>query len=428
MSARTPNYIFYLAADWETFHRPDMIYAFAEALRGRGGRLLCIDRLLCPLTTPLRGWMNPMTGPSRGVRKWAYHLGRRLGRRNPIEELSDNFYLARAFVALDDRFAARSKRITAMNRWLLRYQVTSFMRRLKFDDRPLVTWFHFPLWEPYVGMLDERFSVYECYDQHTATPGMSRTLSRAVSEAEVRLFAKVDLAFTTARTLLDAKRKFHRHIYHVPNAANVSFFSQVQQAHQRPDPRIASLSRPIVGYLGTIHDHTDVPLIRYIAEQRPDWTLVLIGKVDQRSVAYSPDFRRLQRMKNVHVLGWVDKNRLLSICKSFDVGIIPYRQDSEFNRFVNPNKLHEYTAMGKPVVALKGSELASHRDIVWLANDRDEFLDAIQTAYRTDSPERIRRRLRIAAENSWESRVRQMQEKVDELIASSIASESTHST
>ena len=290
------------------------------------------------------------------------------------------------------------------------------MRRLGLAGRPLVTWFHYPLWVHYVGMLHEQLSVYECYDEHSAIPGLSLGEARRIRESERELLGKVDLVFTTSQELLEAKRRYHQRIYCVPNAADVAFYAEVSDRSQPVDPNLAALPRPIVGYLGTIHTHTDIPLIRYVAEHRPEWTLVLVGKVDQREVAASDDFKALQRLPNTQILGWVDRDRLLSVCRGFDVCIIPYRRGSAFNRYVNPNKLHEYTAMGKPIVAQEGIEVDSHKDLIWITRTRDEFVAAIEEAYATDSDAKIAQRLRFAREHSWDVRVRSMIERVAEAL------------
>ena len=415
---QTPHFIFYLSADWETYHRPDMIRAFARRIGAGGGRLLCVDRLMCSLTGALRGRGMGMRigGPSRGFGKWVRCMTRYLTRRDAFEKLDDNLYLMNGVVALDDRFALRYPSTQALNRRLLKRQIAKTLDRLGFDDRPLVTWFQHPYWEHYAGMLHERAGVYECFDQYAADPGISADRVRWVSEAEKKLFEKMDLVITTSNRLLDEKKAFHDRIHCVHNGADVRFYSRVRDDSTLLDPACASFSHPVVGYLGTLNEHTDLGLIHAIACKRPDWTIVMVGKIDHRKITESEDFQKLQEMKNVHVMGWIDRDRLLPVCKSFDVCIIPYRRDSGFNPYVNPNKLHEYTAMGKPIVALRGVEVETHRDLIWIADTPEQFIGAIEEAFATDSEEKIAERLRVAWENSWDARVSTMLERVEEVM------------
>jgi len=415
------NYVFYLSSDWETFHRPDMIYAFARQIRPHGGKLLCVDRMMCPFTGPLRGVGTGKGNPSRGLAKWRKSMTRLLTGGNTLEPLADNLYLGRAFVALDDRFALRSEVLSRLNRRILGRQVKGMIRRLGMEQGPIVTWFHFPMWVGYHGMLGETLSVYECYDQHVAIAGVDGQRAQLVERCEKELFSKVDLVFCTSHRLKEIKAAFHDRIHHVPNGADFHFYSRVQDDSVIPDPEFAHLPRPRIGYLGTINEHTDLDLIEFVARSRPEWSILLAGKLDQRAAVQSDTFRALSDLPNVRILGWLDRDRIPAICKCFDVCMIPYRQDSTFNRYVNPNKLHEYTAMGKPIVALEGVDVASHRDLIRVAGNREEFLAALAEAYETDSQDSIARRLEIAERNSWDARTREMIARVDSVLESDSA-------
>jgi len=412
------NFLVHLSSDWESFHRPDMLRALARRARRAGGIVLCIDRLMCPITGPLRGFRNRLSGPSRGLTKWRRMIFRCItGRR--LEQVDEHLYLLRAFVFLDDRFAHCARFLLPLNRAFLRRQVAGALSRLHVDPRSLVSWYHFPLSVHYVGMFGERLRVYECYDEHSAIAGLSANRAAMLTRLERELFRRVDLVFTTSQRLLESKRAYHERIHCVPNAADVDFYARVMDRSVHADETLTGAPRPIVGYLGTIHEHTDLELIRTVAEQRPQWTVVLVGKVDQRGVLASRDFLALHQLPNVRLMGWVDRDRLLSVCKTFDVCLIPYRSDAEFNKFVNPNKLHEYTAMGKPIVAMEGVEVDSHRDMIWTARDAAGFLAAIEEAYRGETPEKIAARIERARANSWDVRIDAMMARVLECIEDS---------
>jgi hypothetical protein len=413
MNTSQANYVFYISADWESFHRPDMIRAYARRIRQGGGKLLILDRMMCPFTGPLRGVKMKVGGPSKGSRKWFRETTGFLFSRNRIEQLDENLYLGHSLVLLDDRFARRNCVLMQWNRKWLGRQLKNMMLALDFWDRPLVTWFHYPTWEHYHGMLNEQLAVYECFDQHTANPGMRGARKRRLHDDEISLFRKMDLVFATSSRLAEIKKPYHQHIYHVPNGAEAGFYSKVQDHSIEPDPEYTNRTGPVIGYLGTIHEHTDLELINWIAGKEPDWTFVMIGKLDQRNVGKSEIFRELEARANVHMLGWVDRDRMLPICKSFNVCIIPYKRDAEFNRYVNPNKLHEYTAMGKPIVAYRGVDVDSHHDMIEVAEDPEGFRQCIERAWKTDSPEKIRQRLELAESNSWDARTETMVSRVN---------------
>ena len=408
MTATLPHFVFYLSADWETYHRPDMIRAFARAVAPSGARVLLVDRLLCPLTTPLRGIRSRRGGPSRGPAKWARWGARTLAARPCLQRLDDNLFIGRAFVACDDRFLQSSPGLRNLNRALLARRLHGWLGRLGMLDRPHVGWFQHPFWEHYAGMPGQFLAVYECFDCYAADPGAGGRRIAAIESAERRLLARVDLVITTSNALLAEKRLLHPRVRCVHNGADLAFYSRALDPAILPVPILDSLAPPVVGYLGTLNEHTDFRLIASCAALRPRWTFVLAGKPDHKAILADPAYHALERLPNVRCLGWVDRDRLLPILKSFTVCIIPYRRDSDFNRYVNPNKLHEYTALGKPIVSTSAVEIDTHRDLVEVADDPESFVAAIERAWRADSPALIKVRLDRAASASWDSRVAEM--------------------
>jgi glycosyltransferase involved in cell wall biosynthesis len=251
-------------------------------------------------------------------------------------------------------------------------------------------------------MLGESMAVYECYDEHTAIPNLRASTRKRYHSLEQQLLRKVDIVFTTSIPLLEVKSPFHSRIFCSHNAADTEFFSRIQQSDVPVSTQCPLRGKPIVGYLGTIHEHTDLKLLRQAAEARPDWGFLLIGTIQKGTDLAELD--RLKNLGNVYLPGWVDGTEFMALLKLFDVGIIPYKSDSDFNRFVNPNKVHEYTAMGKPVVATRVCDLSTHGEFVTIVDDLQSFLAAIETAYLTDSPAKIAARLQSAAKNNWDAR------------------------
>lgn len=101
--------------------------------------------------------------------------------------------------------------------------------------------------------------------------------------------------------------------------------------------------RPVIGYVGGLHRHVDVNMIRTMASTRPSWLWVLVGPV-QTAIG------DLARLANVVLVGQQPFNKLVHYIKSFDVCIVPYLNNRETATIV-PTKINEYLAAGKPVVS-----------------------------------------------------------------------------
>jgi len=123
------------------------------------------------------------------------------------------------------------------------------------------------------------------------------------------------------------------------------------------------------------------------------------------------DVTILSQSPNIHLLGPQLHEDVPRYVKGFDVGIVPYRL-SDYTASVYPTKLNEYLAMGIPVVATDLPEVrrfnAENGDIVVVAKDSEAFVKAVQEAVQDRSPTEIERRIEIACQNSWEARIAQM--------------------
>ncbi|MCP9837610.1 glycosyltransferase [Cyanobium sp. N.Huapi 1H5] len=158
--------------------------------------------------------------------------------------------------------------------------------------------------------------------------------------------------------------------------------------------------RPVLGYVGTFWDRTDVELLRKLASERPGYRLLLVGPELNRRLSDSG----LLDFDNVEWKGSVPNALVPAELRTMDLCLIPHL-DTPFSRSMSPLKLFQYIAAGKPVVstAVEGLELA--RDFVRVAADPDRFVAAVDEELATDSREKFRARLDFSAAQTWDSRV-----------------------
>jgi glycosyltransferase involved in cell wall biosynthesis len=88
---------------------------------------------------------------------------------------------------------------------------------------------------------------------------------------------------------------------------------------------------------------------------------------------------------------------------AFDVALIPY-VSNVYTRSCFPLKTFEYLAAGKAIVASGLPELGGMEPDVVLADDATGFLAAIDEALLRDTESDRKRRMELAAANTWESR------------------------
>ena len=122
----------------------------------------------------------------------------------------------------------------------------------------------------------------------------------------------------------------------------------------------------MVGFFGLIESFVDLELIDWLAEHRPEWQFLFIGRVAVPAGS-------LPQRPNVHFVGKRPYADLPAYAKRFDACVIPSRV-GDWSYHANPIKLREYLATGKPVVAVETPQVKKFADVVEVAADREEFL------------------------------------------------------
>jgi glycosyltransferase involved in cell wall biosynthesis len=281
--------------------------------------------------------------------------------------------------------------------WSLRWLIWS--RGL----RGSVAWFMLPHLSSLVGSLGESLSVYYCIDDYAALPDVNEGAVRAMDEDMTR---KADLVFVASATLLEAKRRLNPNTHVSPHGVDLGHFALARDDRACLPEDVRDLPRPVIGFFGLIEKWIDLDLVDYLAEQRPGWTFVLIGRV-----AVPPE--KVPQRENVRLLGVRPYELLPRYGRGFDVAIIPYRLTQQVIN-ANPIKLREYLAMGKPIVSVSTPEIDKYADVVRVTRSREEFLAQLDAAVAEGhSPAESDRRVARVASEGWDARLRWVLALVD---------------
>jgi glycosyltransferase involved in cell wall biosynthesis len=282
----------------------------------------------------------------------------------------------------------------------------SGIRRVASDAgirRPIL-WISRPELAGALGRFDECLSIYHVVDEYGGYTSHDDVTRKALWKAEEALLDRVDMSIVVSRELLKRKSAPNREVFLVENAVDIEKYDARRKSSNVPDD-LATIARPRLGYSGLIGSRLDLGLLRNLARARPDWSIVLIGKVDSRGC--EEDIAALNRLTNVHFLGEKPYSEIPGYVLGFDVGLLPYRINLE-TRNISPLKMYEYLAAGVPVVSTDIPAVEDCKDIVDVRNNAQEFEDACAFRLGEDSSEEVGKRVAFARCNTWESRVEQL--------------------
>jgi len=247
--------------------------------------------------------------------------------------------------------------------------------------------------------------IYDCLDLFPAFEEGRRR--RLLTCLETDLARAASVVVVTSRDLERRWSGRHRRVVRIPNGVDFIVFGP------RADPvtiplDIARLPRPRLGFIGTIGPWVDLPLLRHLARQRPDCSIALIGPVERR-------IARSSEPMNLHLLGERAYSSLPAYLAGMDVLLIPFRM-MELTRAVNPIKLYEYCASGKPIVAAPLEEVMAAEGVCYIGDGPGPFLKAVDEALleaERPDPARVAARRAVALASGWDKRVAALAESLD---------------
>lgn len=225
---------------------------------------------------------------------------------------------------------------------------------------------------------------------------------------ERALLAKADVVFANSSYLANYALQYNKHSYDVGQGCELSAFAE--EAITVPHD-LQSVERPTIGYVGALlSSRLDIALIDAIAQERPDWSVVLVGPEDDvfRSSV-------LHNRSNVYFLGEKRGEQVSTYIYGFDVCINPQRV-VPLTQGNYPRKIDEYLAAGKPVIATATEAMQLFAEHVYLCKGLSEFLIGIERALKEKNNEMLtEKRKKLALSHTWENSVAKMIQQLQQL-------------
>ena len=276
--------------------------------------------------------------------------------------------------------------------------------------RPLL-WLFRPSTVRWVGCFGEKLVIYHVVDEYSAYKGPFDP--QMVKRLERELLSRAHLVLTTSRALWEGKRPFNPNTHWVPNAVDYGAFERALADSAPPPSDLAALKRPLIGYVGVLNEKIDFGLLRQVARRHPDWSLVLVGPVELRFEPHKAE--PLRGLSNVHFLGFRPVEMVPYYIKACQVCLMPYELN-EWTRHIEPLKLYEYLACGRPIVSTDIPAARRFSQVVYIARDEGDFVRKIEEALRERDPALAEARRSLARQNTWKQRVEVISELIQEAL------------
>lgn len=176
----------------------------------------------------------------------------------------------------------------------------------------------------------------------------------------------------TSAPILEARSAFVSASTLLTHGVDLAHFSRPALDFSSP---LAAFPHPLVGMFGAFDRRVDGQALKAAARLSPQATFVALGPVMDRDPGEFCD------VPNLRFPGAVPYPDLPKHVPHFDLCVLPYVVD-ESTRNINPLKLKEYLATGKPVIASPLPETIRLAEYLTLADPQD-FPGAVASALST---------------------------------------------
>lgn len=245
----------------------------------------------------------------------------------------------------------------------------------------------------YIGKCAESRVVYYCVDDFSEWPGLEKNLVLAMEE---QLLEKADVFIATSQALCEKMTNSKKDVTLLTHGVDVKFFTELPISEHR---LLADIPQPRVGYFGLFDERSDQQLLQQVAQGLPNVSFVITGSV-------ITDISILEKLPNVYFTGSVDYSELPAIAKGFNVCMLPY-QLNDLTHAIQPLKIKEYLATGRPVIATPMREVLNLDAHVAIASSAEEWAAVIQQQIGKDVNAAAASRAAFIAGESWQVKAKQ---------------------
>ncbi|NQU33059.1 MAG: glycosyltransferase [Bacteroidetes bacterium] len=273
----------------------------------------------------------------------------------------------------------------------------NFKDYILFNDNSMITGYYFK------ELLNPSVFVYLLRDAVILVDYHKRHGTRLQPE----IIKKADAAVANSDFFANYCRQTNPNSHMIGQGCDITMYSD-KDGNLKVPKDLIDIKKPVIGYVGFLTTiRLDIEVLVHIAEQLPNYSLVLVGPEDD-------DFKnsKLHSLSNVYFLGRKNPDELAAYIKGFDVALNPQKVN-KITDINYPLKIDEYLAMGKPTVATKTTFMNYFKDHTYLPVTKEDYIIEIEKALKEDSPELRAERVECASGHTWENFVNKIYDQIE---------------
>jgi glycosyltransferase involved in cell wall biosynthesis len=264
-----------------------------------------------------------------------------------------------------------------------------------------------PIVADLVGHFPAAQWVYYCVDDFSQWPGLD---GQTLKKMETALIDRVDVIVAAGENLATRVRQRGHEPAIITHGVDLDHWWHA--GGLPPALNVTSLQHPIALFWGLIDRRLDIAWLRTLADAMTTGSIVLIGPQQ------SPD-PALKSIPRLHLTGPLPYKELPRAAAAADVLIMPYA-DMPVTRAMQPLKLKEYLATGKPVVVRDLPATRAWDDCLDASHQDDEFARAVLRRWQEGVPPEQAAARRRLADESWKAKARSLRDLLDPRPANAV--------
>lgn len=276
--------------------------------------------------------------------------------------------------------------------------INQSQKQLGFKNAIVINAFNPQFGLPLLGKLNERLTLYYCYDEINAAAWCKVHGGRVEKE----FIKKVDGVVVTSEGLLSTKSAINANCFLVKNGVDHPLFTKALNTELKDNK--------VIGYIGTIDNRLDYDLLAKLANEYANYKFKLIGRV-----THEPAYAFAQKFNNIELRGAKQPQELALELNEVDLGLIPFIKN-EFTQNIYPLKVNEYLAAGKAVVSTNFAPMHDFAEMITIANNHNEFVKGVYDELSHDAINKRYQRNEFAKRNSWANRAETFSQIIEDLL------------